>query len=434
MAHFFRFPFAVSGTKTTLPETVQPDGTVSYTEGYGADYSRPRSSDPLAKNIERAKMNQLFFDMTEAIRQYQTVGFPDFITSVDNGGSPFSYEKGATVRWNDGSTTDTYESLIASNTTDPSNATNWVKKSGLISAAMIAANIIGYDKIVQAGANTIMANPTNATADYQAMAVPASTFFGRLAAGNAVFMSVAQAKTLLAIAPADVSGLSSGSNSNQYSLHANGSGGITYRNDWLGDVALANATDFNSVIDPGRYRFLGANTHSNRPFVTLDGFVDVYRNNGTTVVQMAWAYNGTTDAPTVYKRVSTNSGSSWSAWITIFSATQNWVGAQRGAPLAVAFSTTITLDLALANNFEIATLTNSFTLANPSNQVAGQSGVIFFTQDGTGNRLITWGSNWYFTDNGVEPTLSIQASAEDMLTYVVRTNGKIYCKLGKRFA
>lgn len=433
MAKFFRFPFALTGDRTAVPDTTQPDGTVSYDQGYGPDYSRPRVSDPLAKNIERIKMNQLFYDLTNAVRQYQTMGFPEFIVSADNGGTPFPYEKGATVRWNNGSTTETYMSLIDNNTTDPSNTSNWVIVSGLIQTALIGANQVTFSKFQQLAANTILANPTNATANVQAMSVPASTFFGRLATGDAIFMSVAQAKTLLAIAPADVAGLASGSNSNQYSLHANGSGGITYRNDWLGDIALANSTDFNTVVDPGRYRFLGANTHANRPFTTTDGFVDVYRNNGTTVVQLAWSYSSTGDAPTLYKRVSTNTGSSWSAWTTVLSAVQTWTGPQRAALSAVAYTASLTLDLATSNNFAIGNLTGNITLNNPSNQVAGQSGAITFTQDGTGGRSIIWGGNWMFP-GGVKPTLSTAAGAKDTLFYFVRASGEIHCYMGKAYA
>jgi hypothetical protein len=432
MAKFFRFPFALTGDRTAVPDATQPDGTVSYNEGYGQDYSRPRVSDPLAKNIERIKMNQLFYDLTNSVRQYQTVGFPEFITSSDNGGTPFPYEKGATVRWNNGTTIETYLSLVDNNTELPSNAANWVIVTGLIQAAQIGANQVTFAKIQQLAANTILANPTNATADAQAMSVPASTFFGRLATGDAVFMSVAQAKTLLAITPADVAGLASGSNSNQYSLHADGSGGIGYRNDWLGDVLLANSTDFNSVIDPGRYRFLGANTHANRPFTTNDGFVDVYRNNGTTVTQLAWSYSSTGDAPTLWKRVSTNSGSSWSAWFNPLTAPQSWTGPQRSTPLSVAYAASLTLDLATANNFNIGTLTGNITLNNPSNQVAGQSGAIKFLQDGTGGRTITYGTNWKFI-GGNKTTLSVTGGALDTLYYYVQASGDILCFLGRDY-
>ena len=48
---------------------------------------------------------------------------------------------------------------------------------------------------------------------------------------------------------------------------------------------------------------------------------------------------------------------------------------------AVSYASTITLDFRTANNFSM-TLTGNTTIANPSNISAGQSGVLFLTQQG----------------------------------------------------
>jgi hypothetical protein len=45
--------------------------------------------------------------------------------------------------------------------------------------------------------------------------------------------------------------------------------------------------------------------------------------------------------------------------------------------------------LLIANNFSV-TLGGNRTLANPSNQTAGQSGTIVMTQDGTGSRTLAF--------------------------------------------
>lgn len=123
MNKFFRVPFALSGTRTPVPDAADPSGFVSYIEGYGADYQRPKT-DPLSKNIERDKMNEIFFDITTAVSELQAQGVPDFITTALNGGSPFSYAKNALVRWTDG---EIYVSLVAANTALPTDATKWVK-------------------------------------------------------------------------------------------------------------------------------------------------------------------------------------------------------------------------------------------------------------------------------------------------------------------
>lgn len=121
MDKFFRIPFAQSGDKTAVPDDVDAGGAVSYTQGYGPDYERPRT-DPASKNIEREKMNQLHYAMTVALSELQSKGVPDFITTALNGGVAYSYAKNAIVRWTDG---EIYMSLLAANTATPADRTKW---------------------------------------------------------------------------------------------------------------------------------------------------------------------------------------------------------------------------------------------------------------------------------------------------------------------
>ena len=88
---------------------------------------------------------------------------------------------------------------------------------------------------------------------------------------------------------------------------------------------------------------------------------------------------------------------------------------------------TITPDLDDANNFSV-TLGGNRTLANPSNQTAGQSGVITITQDATGSRTLAFGSNWKFA-GGTAPSLSTAANAVDVLAYYVESASRITAKL-----
>ena len=103
---------------------------------------------------------------------------------------------------------------------------------------------------------------------------------------------------------------------------------------------------------------------------------------------------------------------------------QTFTAAQRGTITALTDGATITPDFALSNNFSV-TLAGSRTVANPTNLVAGQSGSIFITQDGTGSRTLTWGSYWDFA-TGVAPTLSTTAGAVDRVDYIVRTATSIH--------
>ena len=70
---------------------------------------------------------------------------------------------------------------------------------------------------------------------------------------------------------------------------------------------------------------------------------------------------------------------------------QTYSAGQRGTITALTDGATITPDLAASNNFSV-TLAGNRTLANPTNIVAGQSGSVFITQDGTGSRTLAFGS------------------------------------------
>jgi hypothetical protein len=109
------------------------------------------------------------------------------------------------------------------------------------------------------------------------------------------------------------------------------------------------------------------------------------------------------------------------------STAQTFTAAQRGTISALTDGATITADFAAANNFSV-TLGGSRTLANPSNQTAGQSGCIWITQDGTGSRTLAYGSQWDFT-GGTAPTLSTTAAAVDCLVYAVQSSTKITATL-----
>lgn len=103
---------------------------------------------------------------------------------------------------------------------------------------------------------------------------------------------------------------------------------------------------------------------------------------------------------------------------------QTFTKGQRGEITALTDGATITPDLADSNNFSV-TLGGNRTLANPTNTVAGQSGSIFITQDGTGTRTLAYGSNFDFA-GGTAPTLSTTAAAVDRIDYVVRTATSIH--------
>ena len=92
---------------------------------------------------------------------------------------------------------------------------------------------------------------------------------------------------------------------------------------------------------------------------------------------------------------------------------------------ALSDGATITIDMATACHHSV-TLGGNRTFAAPSNQVVGQSGSIFITQDGTGSRTASFNSAFKFA-NGVAPTLSTAANAIDRIDYIIKSSNVIQC-------
>ena len=124
--------------------------------------------------------------------------------------------------------------------------------------------------------------------------------------------------------------------------------------------------------------------------------------------------------------VSNGSGTlSWSSTGDATLAGDNtWTGAQRGQVTGLTSSANITIDMSTTNNHSV-TLAHNTTFANPSNQVAGQSGSIFITQDGTGSRTAAWAANFKWK-GGTAPILTTTAAAVDRIDYIIAASGSIH--------
>jgi hypothetical protein len=114
-------------------------------------------------------------------------------------------------------------------------------------------------------------------------------------------------------------------------------------------------------------------------------------------------------------------------------ATNTFTGAQIGNVTALTSSgASIATDFSVNNNFS-HTFTENTTLANPSNIVAGQSGVVMFTQHASSPKTLAFGSYWKFA-GGIVPTISAVNSATDSLYYNVRSSTFIEANLVNAFA
>ena len=85
----------------------------------------------------------------------------------------------------------------------------------------------------------------------------------------------------------------------------------------------------------------------------------------------------------------------------------------------------ITIDFGLANHFSI-TMAHNIAFGNPTTESVGQSGTIVLTQDATGSRTASWGSQFLWP-GGTAPTLSTGANAVDRIDYFVAAADKIHC-------
>ena len=92
---------------------------------------------------------------------------------------------------------------------------------------------------------------------------------------------------------------------------------------------------------------------------------------------------------------------------------------------ALSDGATITIDMATACHHSV-TLGGNRTFAAPSNQVVGQAGSIFITQDGAGSRTAAFNSAFKFV-GGTAPTLTTTASAVDRIDYIIKSSNVIHC-------
>lgn len=108
-------------------------------------------------------------------------------------------------------------------------------------------------------------------------------------------------------------------------------------------------------------------------------------------------------------------------------------GAFFTAPQVLADGATVTPNLGLGQDFEW-TIAGNRTLANPTNALAGMTGTLRVTQDATGSRVVTYGTNWRFPGGAAGGVLSTAANAVDVIRYTVGSDGMFYCRLDKALA
>jgi hypothetical protein len=184
--------------------------------------------------------------------------------------------------------------------------------------------------------------------------------------------------------------------------------------------AAGTGVEFTSNVDiPGTLDVTGA--------VTLDSTLQVVGNISTDASLVfegatADAFETTVSVtdPTADRTITLPDATTTVAGLAV---AQSFTKAQRGTVVSLTDAATIAVDLSLGNNFSV-TLGGNRTLGAPTNQTAGQSGVIVVTQDSTGSRTLAYNSVYKFA-GGTAPTLTTTASAVDVLAYYVESSTRI---------
>lgn len=141
---YYIFPFGENADDlTTIPQAPTIDGSVSYSDGWTPPYEYDLLTNPAALPIPRGQMNQLFFDITNNIQEYQQFGSPNWITSADNGGVPFMYPIYARVYY----LGQVYENQVANNIVTPGTDTSWLQISGN-AQGIVVGQVIDYSGVL----------------------------------------------------------------------------------------------------------------------------------------------------------------------------------------------------------------------------------------------------------------------------------------------
>lgn len=167
-----------------------------------------------------------------------------------------------------------------------------------------------------------------------------------------------------------------------------------------------------------------------------DGAIEfLARIAGTNVTALGLANGAIVGAPTgSYQGTGTvNATGYYVNGVAVASIAANaFTAAQSVTPVALTDGATITPNLTLSNHFTL-TLGGNRALANPSAKTVGTSFLIIVSQDGTGSRTLSFGTDYEFP-GGTPPTLTTTANGVDMISGYVYSSTRILCNIAKAFA
>ena len=112
------------------------------------------------------------------------------------------------------------------------------------------------------------------------------------------------------------------------------------------------------------------------------------------------------------------------AGVAVLGWQQEYTAAHNFKATTLTDAATIAWDLS-SNQVAKVILGGNRTLGNPTFSKAGGVYVLFVTQDATGSRTLTYGSNYRWSTGNLTPTLTTTPNRTDILTFV-SFDGKMY--------
>lgn len=120
--HYYTYPFGQNADDLmAIPDAAAVDGSVSYFAGWTDPYEYNLLTNPAALPIPRGQMNQLFFDITLNIQEYQQYGVPQWVV-----GNTVLYPLYARVYY----LNQIFENQVVDNTATPGTDATWYLISG----------------------------------------------------------------------------------------------------------------------------------------------------------------------------------------------------------------------------------------------------------------------------------------------------------------
>ncbi|MGJ7039153.1 hypothetical protein J2Y63_002408 [Shinella sp. BE166] len=184
-------------------------------------------------------------------------------------------------------------------------------------------------------------------------------------------------------------------------------------------AAIQDAID--NLPAPGVGDVVGPASAVNERIAVFDGTTGkLIKDAGLTVSGLATAAQGAKADSALQAAAIGSTVQGYDADTAKTDVAQQFSKPQRASATTLTSGTTITPDLADNNDFTL-TLGHNGTLANPTNQSTqiNQKGTITFTQDGTGGRTLSFGSNWKALGSASAPSINTTAGVTSCIDYHV---------------